>query len=151
MPESSPSPKIQRLTEWLSTPPEERVPKTQVALAKELGVHETQLSIWKKELNLQSATPSEVTGFIETVKKWADSGKNPGWATLYWNIINPKNKETKGAEFTPDDYINIGIKTIEGLREQYRQGNGNCAVCGRPKEVHGEPCLDTRREQQAED
>lgn len=127
--------KIQRLTEWLSLPPEERSPPTQKELATELGVSEPQLSIWKKELELQSAPPSEITAFVKTVKKYADTGKNPAWATLYWTIINPKNKETKGAEFTANDYTDIGIRLREGLQEEYRQGSGSCPVCGRPKEI----------------
>ena len=138
--------KIQRLSEWLATPPEDRTPKTQKELAVELGVSEPQLSIWKKELELAEAPPSEVTAFIKSVKKWADSGKNPGWATLYWNIINPKNTETRGAEFTAYEYANIGIRLREGLQEEYRQGTGSCPVCGRCKEICDEPHLDTEPE-----
>lgn len=120
-------PNIQRLTEWLSTPPEERIPKTQKELAKELGVHETQLSIWKKELNLQSAKPSEVTVFLDSIYKHAVEGKNAMYARLWWDITHPKD-EAKGAEFTADDYINAGNKLIE----QYREVGGSCPMCNRP-------------------
>lgn len=37
-----------RFIEWLALPKSERKPKTQGAFAKELGVHETTLSDWKK-------------------------------------------------------------------------------------------------------
>lgn len=136
--------RIQRLTEWLSTPPEERVPKTQVALAKELGVHETQLSRWRKELDLQTATPpSEIAQFMKYVWEGVKAGKNPMWARIYSDIKKLGKEETKGAEFTANDYINIGIKTIEQLRTNYREGSGSCSVCGQHKPLRQDSHLDT--------
>ena len=135
--------KIQRFAEWLATLPEERVPKTQKELAMELGVKEPQLSIWKKELDLQSAKPSEIKIFLDAIYKHAIAGKNAAYATTWWNITHPKDEGKKEAEFTADDYINIGIKVTEQLRNSLREGGGSCPVCGKSKEVCNEPCLDT--------
>jgi hypothetical protein len=38
-----------KFADWLATPPKLRNPKTQKALAKQLGVHEWTLSVWKKD------------------------------------------------------------------------------------------------------
>lgn len=142
------NPALQEYIEWLATPPEEREIKTQHELAKKLGVNEPQLSKWKSELNLQSAKPSEIVEFKNLVWKFFKEGKGAKYGDLWWGIVNPNKKEIKGEELSADELINIGIKTIEGLRNEYREGSGNCPVCSKPKSFRNEAHLDTEPEQQ---
>jgi len=143
-------PKIQRFTEWLSTPKEERVPPTQVELAKELGVHETQLSRWRKELDLQSSTPpSEITALRDHIISSAlksSPDENAQLQKLAWQIANPEKKDARENIFTADDYINAGNKLIEQLRNSYREGSRSCPVCGQHKPLRQDTHLDTEPE-----
>lgn len=144
------NPTLQRFSEWLATPPEERVLKTQKDLAKELDVTEVQLSRWKTELKLYIAEPSEITALREHILDEAKKGGNAQMARLAWDIMNPK-EEIKEAGFTADDYINVAIKTIEQLRESYRSGGGSCPVCSRPKTLPEEVCVHPDKDKPAED
>lgn len=135
--------KTRRFSEWLATSPEDRVPKTQYALAEELGLTPPQLSALKKELELFEAPPSEVNALYDHIIKEAKKGGNAQMARLAWDMVNPDKKEIKEAEFTAEEYANISIRLREGLQEEYRQGGGSCPVCGRCKEICDEPHLDT--------
>ena len=140
------NPNLKKFIEWLATPEADRDPPTQQELAEKLGTTKSQLSVWKRQLDETEAPPDEMNAFIKNVKKQADAGKNPQWARLYWEIMNPRNKELKGNEFSADDYINHATELVTELRDSYRLGDGGCPVCGRPKEVRDEPCVDTESE-----
>ena len=134
--------KLKRLSEWLATPPEDRVPKTQYALAEELGLSPPQLSALKKELELYDAPPSEVKALYDHIIKEAKKGGNAQMARLAWDMVNPDKKEIKGAEFTAEEYADISIRLKEGLQEELRSG-GSCPLCGKPQilrnEIHNHP------------
>ena len=89
------NPSLKKFIEWLATPEAERDPPTQQELAIKLGTTKSQLSVWKRQLDETEAPPDEMNAFIKNVKKQADAGKNPQWARLYWEIMNPRNKELK--------------------------------------------------------
>ncbi len=138
------NPNLKKFIEWLAIPEADRDPPTQQELAEKLGVNKSQLSVWKRQLDETEAPPDEMNAFIKNVKKQADAGKNPQWARLYWEIMNPRNKELKGNEFSADDYINHAAELVAELRDTYKQGDGGCVVCGRPQTVRDESFVDTK-------
>ena len=56
-----------------------------------------------------------------------------------------RGQESKG-ELTPNDYTNLAIRTRDALREEFRQSNGVCPVCLRPKILLEEPSLHSEQE-----
>jgi len=52
LPESDWSPQQEAYIEWLALPQQDRVPKTELALARELGVDRTTLYRWRKDPDL---------------------------------------------------------------------------------------------------
>lgn len=140
--------KQQRFIEWLATPLEDREPQTQKELSLKLGVSEPQLSDWKRELGLVPTKQSDITALREHIISEAKKAGNAQMARLAWDIMNPKNEEKKEADFTADEYINIGLKIIEQLRNSYRESGGVCPVCDRPQTLRGTARLDTEQEQQ---
>ena len=131
------NPTLQKFVEWLKLTDEEKInqglPLTQREFSRIYDVSEPQLSVWKKELDLVEVKPSEIADLKEHILKEAQKGGNAQMAKLAWDIVNPDKKEVKEAEFTADDYINIGIKIKEQLQDSYRSGGGSCPVCGKPK------------------
>jgi hypothetical protein len=76
-----------RFINWLLTPPAERDPKTQTALAEELGVQKSRLAEWKRdeeflrEWNAQYlrwlSNPSDKMSIIHTLKQTATDPDDP--------------------------------------------------------------------------
>ena len=142
------NPVLLKYTEWKKLTDEERImqgaPETQREFSRIHGVSEPQLSKWNEQLNLVKATPSEIADLKEHILKEAQKGGNAQMAKLAWDIVNPDKKEVKEAEFTADEYINIGIKVKEQLQDEYRSSSGICPVCSRPKEIRNGARLDTK-------
>lgn len=144
------NPVLLKYIEWKKLTDEEKInqalPLTQREFSRINEVSEPQLSVWNRELDLVEVKPSEIAELKEHVLKAAMKGDNAQMAKLAWDIVNPDKKEVKEAEFTADDYISIGIKVTEQLRNSYREGGGSCPVCGECKLLRHEARLDTEPE-----
>lgn len=140
------NPVLLKYIEWKKLTDEEKIEQglalTQREFSRLNDVSEPQLSVWNRELDLVEVKPSEITDLKEHILKEAQKGGNAQMAKLAWDIVNPDKKEVKEAEFTADEYINIGIEVKEQLREELKSG-GICPLCGKPQEVRNEPLLDT--------
>lgn len=127
------NPKLTQFVNWLGTPPEDRLPKTQRELAEQLGVHEAQLSIWKKELSLQSAPPSEVVALRNHIIAEAKTSGNAQMARLAWDIMNPDKKEVRGFQLNAEDYFRIEREAEERIRGASEQNYRVAVLSERPE------------------
>lgn len=144
------NPKLERFVQWLSTPSNEREPQTQRELARELGLKETQLSAWKRELREESAEPETVAQLRRHILSEAQRSGNAQMAKLAWEIVNPRDEEQQEIELSPDDYISIAGEVTETLQRRFREGERVCPVCLRPALLSGELRLHTDQNQTPE-
>lgn len=77
--------------------------------------------------------------------RMAQTGKNSQAAKHILTVMGKyveKKEENVKVEISVAERIQIASEIVTGLREQYRLGNRNCAVCGRPPVLLGELCED---------
>lgn len=117
--------RLQRLLEWLLTPPDDRNPPSQADLADELGVHRNTLSQWKndpdflaewerqyrKTVGSPERAKSVLDALFETATDRTDPRQVPA-ARAYLeaiDVVKPKKMDvtvTKGsAKDLPDDEL----------------------------------------------
>ena len=83
-----------------------------------------------KEYQEQGLTKDDL--FMDTVYRLAMEGKNAKYAELWWRMTRPEPDKSSAAEFTADDYINIGTRVRDTLEKEYQEGTGSCPICHRP-------------------
>ena len=138
------NPKLQKFIEWLKLTDEEKInqglPLTQREFSHMNEVSEPQLSVWKRDLDSVNVKPNEVKELFDHIIAEAKKPRcSPTLARLAWEMVNPNKKEVKEAEFTADEYINIGIKVREQLLEEFNS-SGCCPLCGKSNALLAEVC-----------
>ena len=110
--------------EWLALPKAERKPKTQTLLAKELGVHETTISDWKK-----------LPGFLGEVTARARFQLKDSMTDIYAALIRAALSEDVAAiklvmemsgEYTPRQKLDLDMsKLSDDELERLASGQGS--------------------------
>ena len=88
--------------------------------------------------------------YLKFLKKQAYNPKSPVKnRELYAKILGwlAEKKDENKEEISAEEYISIGTRVAKQLQDTYRQGNGNCPVCGRPQEMGNQPRMDTEPKQ----
>ncbi len=93
-----------RLVNWLTTPPHDRQPRTQKALAEELGVSERTIRDWKERPEVRAAwekQAKEVAGDPEKVSMALDQ--------LYKTAMDPEHRQHVAA-------MKLWLEAVEAIR-----------------------------------
>ncbi len=88
----------------------------------------------------------EVEAIKQAIVKSAKAGSPASQrlaAAMYGIPIAEKREETEEHDFSSEEYIAIAQRLINAQRENFRQGNRNCPVCGRPPLLDAEVRLDS--------
>ncbi|MFC2062959.1 hypothetical protein ACFLS8_03355 [Chloroflexota bacterium] len=103
---------IELFADWLSTPEDERLIKTQKEFARSIGVDEHTLIRWKAEL-ADTDSEDEITKFRGHVYRQAmKSGASAKHMELYAKLkglFNSSDATRETSEFTADDYAKAHI------------------------------------------
>lgn len=131
----------QEWLKWFSNPQGE----TQQQLSKRIGVSETTLIIWKKAHTQKNKTNEELgKETFDAMVRAAKAGNAAAGRTVMQalGMLIEKEEDKHPTDFTPEQYIEIAVRIINRLKQQYQSG-GDCPVCNRPSLLHSEIRQDT--------
>ena len=121
---------------------------TQQDVCRYLKITPITFKRWEEKLDRIGLSDEEVDlkFFTDDIKKLV--GRNPQYATLYARLMQyDKPKEIKERDFSPDEYVSLGIRVREELRREF-QISGCCPVCHFSKTLCGKPRDDPEPEHQ---
>ena len=112
--------KKQQFGMWLGLPKETREPKTQEAMAKQLGTFTETLTKWKRDeivkkaknnaLKLFFGSGGEMALFMKSMKDGLKEGK-PATQRLYAELIGAVGSQSDGKQEPVEIIVKSGIKT----------------------------------------
>ncbi len=142
---------IEKVADWLSLDPEDRRPKTQKELAKDLGVEEHAIINIKKKIeqSQENSTGDEFADYMAHLKREVFKINCPTERQkLYADLMRWRTNKPEAKKFELDatDYNKIATEVTERLRESYRVWGGICPVCSQSKTLRHEVRVDTESE-----
>ncbi len=130
---------------WLANPNGE----TQQQLSKRIKTSETTLIIWKKAYTNQNKTKEEMgeEAFMAMLKAAKGGNATAGRVVMQAvGMLDEKQEDRNPTDFSPEQYIEIAIRIVNQLKQQYGQGGRNCPVCNRPPPIPTEVCVSSEQE-----
>jgi hypothetical protein len=108
---------------WLALPPKERMPRTQKALAREIGVHETTLCEWKRLPGwgaavyalAQAALDNDLVPILQAQAREAKRGslQHAQWLFELAGKWSPKSHQEHSGELTVTRrYIGVDVDAV---------------------------------------
>jgi hypothetical protein len=152
--------KFNKFIEVYDMPEEEKIKRgltTQRAQLKHIGITATTQNLYKERLEKarEEAKASDYDAFEARLKELAFSPKSTSRdRELYARIrgwLVEKREDTVKFEPSASDYATITENIIGRLRENWENNGGVCVICGRPKTLLAEPCVDTDENKASED
>ena len=140
---------LEKYATWLNTPDDERYPKTKVGFARLNNVSEQTLNNCDRKIEAESSRSEDnawdsymvnLTNIV--LKPTASASHMQLFATIKGKLVE-KREDTVKFEPNASDYIEIGRRVIEQIRQDYQQFGGSCPVCGECQPVRHEAHLDT--------
>ena len=143
---------IEKVADWLSLDPEDRRPKTQKELAKDLGCEEHAIINIKKKIeqSQENSTGDEFADYMAKLEKLTFTRQGTSQdRKLYAQIkgwLVEKSEIKHEFELDATNYNKIATEVTERLRESYRVWGGICPVCSQSKTLRHEVRVDTESE-----
>jgi hypothetical protein len=131
-----------RFVEWLATPPADRVPQSQNALADELGIHRKTLSKWKTDVRFVSEVSARVgrmidlelmPSIVKSLHTQAQDPKNPrsvqAAKVLFdfarWNIERTEDNNSDVKDLTDEELRDLMLNTLDELDGRTHESAGS--------------------------
>lgn len=130
-----------KFVEWLATPPGDRVPQTQAALADELGVNRQTLAKWKTDVRFVSEVSARIgrhvdlelmPSIVKSLHTQAQDPKNPRsvqagkvlFDFLKWNVERTREASAEVKDLSDEELRDLMLSTLDELdgREHTKEG-----------------------------
>jgi len=117
----------------------ENVRKSVARLRKNKVISEYNSDIWLNEQEMVAD---------ESLVKACEKGNSSALRIYYQRTqkLLDKKEETIKYEPSPDEYIRLAQRVVQGLKDSCRETGGVCPICGFGQALYDAPRLDTERE-----